>query len=53
MARKIKYSFKQWCEDSNRHDLLDRWDYELNDFGPDDVTYKSEKRIWFKCPTGR
>lgn len=27
---KIKYSFEQWCIDSNRKDILDRWDYTLN-----------------------
>ena len=48
--RKPKYSFKQWCLDNDRQDLLDRWDYERNDFGPSDVAYKSEKEIWFKCP---
>lgn len=51
--RKIKYSFKQWCEDNNRHDLLDRWDYERTGFGPNDVSYASDKPIYFKCPVDK
>lgn len=49
---KINYSFEQWCLDNNRQDLLDRWDYELNEKQPSDVSYKSNKKYWFKCPRG-
>lgn len=52
MARKIKYSFKQWCDDNNRQDLLDRWDYDKTGFGPSDITYGSNKPVYFKCPKG-
>lgn len=51
--RKIKYSFKQWCDDNNRQDLLDRWDYDVTGFGPEDVTFASAKPIYFKCPAGK
>ena len=46
----IKYSFTQWCKDNNRQDILDRWDYDLNALSPDQVSYKSNKKYWFKCP---
>lgn len=47
-------SFYQWCIDHNKQDVLDRWDYELNNCSPKDVTYSSmgvnKKGYWFKCP---
>ncbi len=46
----IKYSFEDWCKNNNRQDLLDRWDYELNDVLPSKISYKSNKKYWFKCP---
>lgn len=49
---KVKYSFAEWCRDNNHQDWLDRWDYELNGIGPEDVTYKTNKNFWFKCPIG-
>ncbi len=48
----IKYSFAQWCVDNDRQDLLDRWDYDLNNISPNEVSYKSNKKYWFKCPRG-
>lgn len=52
MSRKIKYSFKEWCNDRNREDLLNRWDYEKTGFGPEDISYASGKPVYFKCPKG-
>ena len=49
---KITYSFKQWCEDNNKQTLLERWDYSLNDKSPDEVSFKSNKKFYFKCPRG-
>lgn len=49
---KINYSFEQWCLDNNRQDLLDRWDHELNEKLPFEVSYRSNKKYWFKCPRG-
>lgn len=49
---KVEYSFKNWCEDNNRQDLLDRWDDELNKVLPSEVSYQSNKKYWFKCPKG-
>ena len=49
---KIKYSFERWCLDNNRRDLLDLWDYELNNKIPSEVSFGSEDGYWFKCPRG-
>lgn len=49
---KVKYSFAEWCRDNNHQDWLDRWDYELNGIGPEEVAYRSGKKFWFKCPRG-
>jgi len=44
-------SFEQWCIDNNRQDVLDRWDYKLNDCKPDEIDHGSSKRkYYFKCP---
>ena len=32
--KKNKKSFYDWCVENNREDILDRWDYELNDCSP-------------------
>jgi hypothetical protein len=45
-------SFEQWCTENNRQDILDRWDYELNDYKPSEITYSANKKYWFKCPKG-
>jgi len=45
-------SFKQWCIENNRKNVLERWDYELNDCDPDVVNYKTGKKYYFKCPRG-
>jgi hypothetical protein len=45
-------SFEQWCIDNNRQDVLDRWDYELNNHKSSEVTYRSGQKYYFKCPIG-
>jgi len=49
---KNSISFKQWCINNNRQDILDRWDYELNNFKPDDICFSTHKKAYFKCPRG-
>lgn len=46
-------SFQEWCIQNDRQDLLDRWDYDLNKYTPDIVAYKSNYKIYFKCPKGK
>ena len=48
-SNKKTKSFYNWCIENGRQDLLDRWDYELNDCSPKDIGYKSGKKYWFKC----
>ena len=43
-------SFYDWCIESDNRVFLDRWDYELNNHTPREVSYKSDKKIYFKCP---
>ena len=42
-------SLYKWCIENNRQDVLDRWDYEKNGCTPKDVSYSSNKNMWFKC----
>lgn len=49
---KNSISFRQWCIDNNKQDILDRWDYELNKHNPDEVSYSSGQTYYFKCPRG-
>ena len=46
------YTLKNWCLENNRQDILDRWDYELNNCSPDDISYCTSKKYYFKCPKG-
>lgn len=48
--RKPKINFEEWCLNNNRTDLLKRWDYELNDVLPSEISYKSNKKYYFICP---
>lgn len=45
-------SFGQWCMDNNREDILERWDYDLNNMNPFEISARSSKKYWFKCPRG-
>ena len=45
-------SFEQWCIDNNYKDILKRWDYELNDYKPNEISYASNKKFYFKCSRG-
>ena len=42
-------SFKEWCLNNNRQDVLDRWDYELNDFLPSEILCSTHIKCYFKC----
>lgn len=45
-------SFEQWCIDNGRNDLIESWDYELNDKMPSEVGYCSNESFYFKCTRG-
>lgn len=46
-------SFAQWCIDNNRNDLLNRWDYELNDVSPYEISIETPYKYYFKCPINK
>jgi len=46
---KINYSFYNWCIDNNKYEILDRWDYELNQCSPKDIKFSIHKKYYFKC----
>lgn len=45
----MKESFEDWCENNNRQDLLDEWDYEKNTLKPNEITKGSDKKIFWRC----
>ncbi len=45
-------SFSKWCIDNNRNDILNLWDYELNNCLPSEISYGIAKKFYFKCPRG-
>ena len=43
-------SLKTWCEENNKLELLDEWNYEKNgDLTPDNITKGSNRQVWWKC----
>lgn len=52
MHKREFYSFEQWCIDNDRNDLMELWDYELNCDKPSTVSFRSNKKYYFKCPRG-
>ena len=52
---KIKKSLKEWCEENNRMDLLEEWDYDKNNIlgiTPQTVVYGSNIKVHWKCKKG-
>lgn len=47
------YSFENWCNDNERNDLLNRWDYDLNKSNPSNVGFKSNDKFFFLCPCNK
>jgi hypothetical protein len=45
-------SFEQWCVENNKQDVLDRWDYKLNEYTPAETFCYTPIKFWFKCPKG-
>lgn len=42
-------TFKDWCKENNKQNLLEAWDYELNDCSPEDILYSCHQKYYFKC----
>lgn len=47
-----KQTFENWCLENNRHNILDLWDYEKNDFLPSEIPYGTKRKCYFKCCNG-
>lgn len=51
---KGKTSFYDWCIKNKRQDILNRWNYKLNQCSPKEITFRSQginrKGYWFNCP---
>ena len=45
-------SFQQWCEDNNRQDILNLWDYNNNSVLPSEISRWTPKKYYFKCENG-
>lgn len=52
ITKRGEYSFYDWCIDNHREDLIKRWDYDLNNKSPQEISFKSNLKYWFKCPRG-
>lgn len=46
-------SFEEWCLENERTDLLDLWDYDLNNKSPNEVSCCTADSYYFKCAAGR
>lgn len=47
-----KQTFEEWCLENNRQDILDLWDYEMNNKKPSEIPYGTKNKYYFKCPDG-
>lgn len=52
LTGRMKQDFESWCITNDRSDLLQRWDYTLNQCGPSDVSSASHREYWFRCGRG-
>lgn len=43
-------SFEEWCIEHNRQDVLDRWDYELNNCKPSEICFSTHTKYYLRCP---
>ena len=43
-------SFEEWCIENDRQDVLNRWDYKLNNCKPSEISYGTQTKYYFKCP---
>ena len=49
----IRRTFRAFCEEQGRSELLSQWNVEKNlPLTPDNVTFGSRKRAWWTCPNG-
>ena len=49
---RFKKSLYDWCIENDREDILQFWDYKLNNINPENIGYSNKGKYWFKCPRG-
>lgn len=46
-------TFREWCEKEGKEQYIQQWDREMNnEYTPDDFSYGSTKRIYWRCEKG-
>ena len=50
--RKNTKSFYAWCSENNKN-YCDYWDYDLNKISPNDVSYSTKDKYYFKSVNGQ
>lgn len=43
-------SFYTWCIENDYIEIINRWDYDKNIISPKEISYRSNKKFYFKCP---
>ena len=49
MLRKGSLSFYNWCMQNNHQEYLNLWDYEQNEIDPNNISYSTSNKYYFKC----
>ena len=44
--------FETWCNTNNKENLLKEWDYDKNEFLPNQISPHNNKKVWWKCSLG-
>lgn len=50
-GKRNRISLAEWCKE-NDSTLLTEWNYEKNNKTPEDVSYGSHSKVWWKCNKG-
>ena len=45
-------TLEQFCIDNNCN-IIDLWDYDLNEVSPSEISHMSTDKVWLKCPNGK
>lgn len=48
----IDKTFEEWCLENKHEDILNIWDYDLNDKTPNEIGFTSNRKYYFKCNKG-
>ena len=48
----MRKSLYDYCRETGETALLDEWARDENGFGPEDVSYGSKKKCWWRCAKG-